>query len=144
MNPNAKEFVPAHILKKRQEEADAKRLGEITEKLDEVKLGNGEEKDDDKSRVQEKTKSDEKQERNSDDDRYLLKAGENYCEFNGEEFIVPGDDDEGQYEGDLPDPGGYDFGNDTDNQDEEIANAFEEFLETLPDPARQQQRQVTN
>lgn len=204
MNPNAKEFVPAHILKKRQdEETEAKRMVELTEKLDGVNLDkelqkpaeNGdsmksqqvqEKKDglidsspneqqrqlkgsgDENERIPQKNSS-PNQDRSStsrnhyrragenhhhinsnnqhhinnhysnggihdldhgDDDRFLLKAGENLCEFNGEEFIVPGDDDE--YEGEISNPG-YDFGNAEDNEDEDIANAFEEFLDNLPE-----------
>lgn len=197
MNPNAKEFVPAHILKKRQEEAEAKRLGEVTDKLDEVNL----DKDDKnatnnsdlvKTKVQPKkdgstTSSDNQEkpnqnqgqirdrgdERNNPDetveakteteanhynndihdnnhhqqhkingqttndlgqnhteDSYLLKAGENYCEFNGEQFIIPGDDEE--YEPEISNSG-YDFGNEEDNDNEDITNAFEQFLGNLPE-----------
>lgn len=160
MNPQAKEFVPAHILKRRQEEAE--RLGELTEQLNKVDI-----KSDDKGRKENgesskpgvessekvqgnfpnKEKSNEggastelkinnststnKQLNNhhtgpennnqhsdssssnnannnkavddgyypnqeiedlfdeAEDDRLLLEAGENICEFNGEQFIIP-------------------------------------------------------
>lgn len=125
MNPQAKEFVPAHILKRRQEEAE--RLGELTEQLNKVDI-----KSDDKGRkengessksgvgssekVQENSPNkdtsneiqdlyDEAEDENSpnkeisnnikdlfdeaEGDRLLLEAGENICEFNGEQFIIP-------------------------------------------------------
>lgn len=145
MNPAAKEFVPAHLLKKRQE--DAERLGEITQKLDKVDLKsdqeaqeNGESRKDNSTsesskEVQESssqvrgdaiensrpvegdknsTASQEVRENgrhvnnnnnhneseypeglqeliDEEDDRFLLNAGENICEFNGEQFIIPGE-----------------------------------------------------
>lgn len=189
MNPNAKEFVPAHLLKKRQEEAEAKGVSELSKKLDEVSLDKSSpkrvENGDSRAQAQDSCKdgptrnnpqkplngkggdtieeqpassqTGASQEnnagsvnqtnnypqhnnqytngRNNDlergyDDQMLLKAGENYCEFNGEEFIVPGDDEE--YEGEIPNAG-YDFGNAEDNDDQDIANAFEEFLDNLPE-----------
>lgn len=177
MNPAAKEFVPAHLLKKRQEEAD--RLGELTEQLDKVNINqtaqpssnsnNVDGGDDGKSKtaqkVQENSSPEQKEQSKSDvensttiksepsnqtsknstepqqkndhsisndnsriaqerqsngqqvnnltsnnnhnegeysdqalqdlideeDDRFLLNAGENICEFNGEQFIIPGE-----------------------------------------------------
>lgn len=144
MNPNAREFVPAHILQKRQEEAN--RLNELVKQLDQVgiddytrkELENGtsydsvartsgsgdlssrgacsdrsseksplsEEKNQnstidtkassntDMSGLQnaESNHRDRAQARNeTDDDSYLLRAGENLCEFNGEQFIIPGE-----------------------------------------------------
>lgn len=194
MNPAAKEFVPAHLLKKRQEETD--RLGELTEQLNKVDIGsnkaateNGESSKADKSslenskEVQESSVSKGSNEGNSEsepidkkststnhqqknnhpiqnnnqhtenmnnnnnyneadfpealqdlideeDDRFLLNAGENLCEFNGEQFIIPCDD---EYEPQVANPaGGYDFGNAEDNEDEDVCNAFEEFLDNLP------------
>lgn len=41
MNPHAKEFVPAHILRQRQQE-EAKQLGDLTNQLDKVDLNKGE------------------------------------------------------------------------------------------------------
>lgn len=221
MNPAAKEFVPAHILKKRQEE-EAKRLGELTEQLDKVDLSNAtsatsnnkDNKDNennlnddnknagnaaleggDSKDIRDTNNDDVNNEANVDnsssssknningnphqeksnikshqhdnikstidgnyngknkqypkhnngdhaneypegfhefveqdeEDRYLLHAGENLCEFNGEQFIIPGDD---EYE--PPTQAGYDFGNAEDNEDEDVCNAFEEFLGNLP------------
>lgn len=190
MNPSAKEFVPAHILKKRQEDAD--RLNELTDQLDKVELkANKDEessgdKDEQKKSDSHSTQNNEnaakletnnatqssKQQQSHDDhqnhrrehqhsnstnnnhnhsndnnnrhetdypeglqdlideedDRFLLNAGENICEFNGEQFIIPGDD---EYE--PPAQAGYDFGNAEDNEDEDVCNAFEQFLENLPD-----------
>lgn len=37
MNPNAKEFVPAHLLKKRQDE-DAQKVNDLSKQLDKVEL----------------------------------------------------------------------------------------------------------
>lgn len=126
MNPHAEEFVPAHILKSRQEkeqkkepsEAEKKTLDDVTDELDKVDL---------------------KSDPTEDDDRFLLKAGENICEFNGEQFIVPGDDEEYDQppSDDIPDAAGYDFGNAEDNEDEDVCNAFEEFLGNLPDQNNQ-------
>lgn len=157
MNPNAKEFVPAHLMRKRQEEAMgslAKQLGDVD--LDESKKvgeGKGEtscdtqqnstrtssttndktqnetstgnedsnnrgpvdaskETTDPSSASSEQQQHHKAQNNNSNnnersknnlesngeplqdydvDDRYLLRAGENYCEFNGEQFIIPGE-----------------------------------------------------
>lgn len=144
MNPAAKEFVPAHILKKRQE--DAERLGELTEKLDKVdinkpdnsglenggeKPSGGSEESQESSSTQHSNPRPVLNNRNStspnnvsnrdstseaqngkhlnnnhtdgdypeglqdlideEDDRFLLNAGENICEFNGEQFIIPGE-----------------------------------------------------
>lgn len=168
MNPDAKEFVPAHILKRRQEEAQ--RLGDLTEQLNKVEIGSTQGKETDKSiengegsnsiskatgedlrqtgskDVQENQASKQAEDNNSkpenqndekstsntnnnlgnshpthedqngqhqyknnnnhnegeypeglqdlideEDDRFLLNAGENLCEFNGEQFIIPGE-----------------------------------------------------
>lgn len=150
MNPEAKEFIPAHILKKRQEEAN--RVGDLTRKLDQVDLksenevlnssSEGKEKsptttelrqddshhkqnkdDGSKSEIAENRPSQSGKSSNpcatsdrkessdgksnghreteyrdeiqdlidEEDDRFLLNAGENICEFNGEQFIIPGE-----------------------------------------------------
>jgi hypothetical protein len=151
MNPNAKEFVPAHILRKRQDEAAslAKQLGDVD--LDESKrvgevggetsgdtqqnskrtsstsrdktqtTGTGDSNNRDSANPDKESdptsteqhghkapnnsysnQNDERSKNNhetngeppedfDEDDRYLLKAGENYCEFNGEQFIIPGE-----------------------------------------------------
>lgn len=52
-------------------------------------------------------------------------------EYNGNKYIVP-DTEDGTHRS-AATRCGYDFGNATDNQDEDVCNAFEEFLETLPD-----------
>lgn len=140
MNPNAREFVPAHILQKRQEEAN--RLNELTDQLDRVDIednskgpSNGTSYDS-VSRTSDPSVGDESSDKNNekpfrgedriqnstndtktkcdpnsgvdhdddsshkekpqnsndnDEDSYLLRAGENICEFNGEQFIIPGE-----------------------------------------------------
>lgn len=187
MNPHAKEFVPAHLLKRRQEEEG----NELAEKVGQVDLqddsrnqkpdgatsgveGSG----DSTNTATTTTKTNNvaeagtttpnsnnadqppepqhnhpnnvkntshhpnhhnntnglKQDLETEDDRHLLKAGETYCEFNGEQFIIPGEDDE--YESDqqeYPKRAGYDFGNAEDNEDEDVCNAYEEFLGNLPE-----------
>lgn len=141
MNPNAREFVPAHILRKRQEEAN--RLSELTEQLDQVGLNEtskdkengtvcnressnldnnpservvgGDDSSETAGREGDRTQhlsndaqandyetgenlntdlryNEEIQSFNDcEDDGYLLRAGENLCEFNGEQFIIPGE-----------------------------------------------------
>lgn len=155
MNPDAKEFVPAHILKRRQEEKEAKEaeeaLNDVTAKLDKVELSQQDKQNESTScRVSGSNKTstkneasrevqnssnenvkpnstdhssstsqiqnghqnhgnhvqqyasnnnnryegdypEEPQDLNGEDDRFLLNAGENICEFNGEQFIVPGE-----------------------------------------------------
>lgn len=176
MNPHAKEFVPAHIMKRRQEEAN-----ELTNKVAQVGLedlngrstehaetssGDGgecdratnsntnpESKDNntDQSSEQQPHRSNNNQPDNhhynntndskqdlgrTDEDRHLLKAGETYCEFNGEQFIIPGEDDD-EYEPeqfqDYDRKAGYDFGNAEDNEDEDVCLAYEKFLHNLPE-----------
>lgn len=160
MNPQAKEFVPAHILKRRQEEAE--RLGELSELLNKVNIeshdkGRKENGESSKPGVESQEKLQENSPTNkeisfeggastelktnnstsanrqlnnhhtepetnsqhldssssnaknnnavnegyyphqeiedlfdeAEDDRLLLEAGENICEFNGEQFIIP-------------------------------------------------------
>lgn len=148
MNPDAKEFVPAYILKKRQEESE--RLGELAQQLGQVDIKSAETTQSDanassrdnsssegSNQVQDNSSdsqnvgaskaktefrnhsqasgddqheqpargpkengtrmnnnnahcSDDYQDSN-EDDRYLLNAGEGFCEFNGEQFIIPGE-----------------------------------------------------
>lgn len=151
MNPHAKEFVPAHILKQRQEEAH--RLDNLTEQLNKVDLESENQSNEDGSSTSTTARRDKTERRETtedtnsneksrdgevnaqrevknknqslnhsdkdsnnhinsnniskqtngggdypnehhdlddeDDDRFLLNAGENICEFNGEEFIIP-------------------------------------------------------
>lgn len=134
MNPHAREFVPAHVLRKRQEEAN--RLSELTEQLDQVGINEtGTDKENgikdnhesssadinstsqrissgDNSSEGERTQNpineretgsggnlnkdtkyneDIQTFNDCEDDGYLLRAGENLCEFNGEQFIIPGE-----------------------------------------------------
>lgn len=176
MNPHAKEFVPAHLMKRRQEE------DELVDKVGQVGLEDSESGPDDKksgavggdtttnnsvidnnatkshdtdqsqepqhnysnnakstsnhpnnNHQHHSNTNGEKQDLEAEDDRLLLKAGETFCEFNGEQFIIPGDD--GEYEADHQDYGlkaGYDFGNAEDNEDEDVYDAYEQFLDNLP------------
>lgn len=102
MNPDAKEFVPAHILKKRQEEAE--HLGELTKQLDGVNINSNSEGNptttengetingSSNDQITNNNSNDElHHDLDEEDDSYLLKAGENLCEFNGEQFIIPGE-----------------------------------------------------
>lgn len=144
MNPHAKEFIPAHILKKRKEQEEADRLAQLTNDIGKVNIQNDNETDSTgeskgknpsektsnntietpkqsdtvKSTTNEPSatiaSSNQKKLTNNDndntgdhlnqnlpedyyypdedefgDDEVYLASGENICEFNGEQFIIP-------------------------------------------------------
>lgn len=122
MNPDAKEFVPAHLMKKKQEEDES--VNQLSDRMNKVGIESAETENSAKD-VQEvpqenskgsrthpvnsrsskpgethpnsnghndSTPSDGLQDLIDDEyEKFLQSTGENLCEFNGEQYVIPGE-----------------------------------------------------